>query len=106
MDADFIPVAQSQAVRLSRITQVEVDNQSILLTRLTDELCAFNALCPHQLGNLSRGFIYREEIECPVHGWRFNLRTGKSVYPQEAGLCLRRYPVTEENGLIKIKFSR
>ncbi len=90
-------------MRANRLTDVEVGTQRVVLTRIEGQLCAFNALCPHQLGNLERGFLNSGEIECPVHGWRFNVRTGKSVYPEDDGLRLRRYEVKEEDGRVWVK---
>lgn len=98
--ADFHPALPANQVRANRLVLVEIGLERIVLTRLDGQVCAFNALCPHQLGNLDRGFLNNGEIECPVHGWRFNIRNGQPVYPEADGLRLRRYPVIEENGLV------
>ena len=90
-------------VRADRLTSVEVGLQRVILTRVGSELCAFNALCPHQLGNLAGGFVHNGEIECPVHGWRFDIRTGRSVYPEADGLRLRRYAAREADGLVSVR---
>jgi nitrite reductase/ring-hydroxylating ferredoxin subunit len=99
----FIPTIPADQVKPNRIKFIEVENQRLILTRIAGELCAFNALCPHQLGDLSRGIIYNGEIECPVHAWRFNIRTGHSVYPEEETLHLRRYEVKEDSGIVMVK---
>jgi naphthalene 1,2-dioxygenase system ferredoxin subunit len=101
-DADFQPALLASQVRANRLVLVEVGLERIVLTRLDGQVCAFNALCPHQLGNLDRGFLNNGEIECPVHGWRFNIRNGQSVYPEDDGLRLRRYPVKDENGMLYV----
>jgi nitrite reductase/ring-hydroxylating ferredoxin subunit len=102
---EFHFAARSESVRANRLTAVDIDGQPVLLTRQADGLCAFNALCPHQLGNLARGFLNNGEIECPVHGWRFNIRTGRSVYPQDDGLRLRLYEVQEEHNRISVRLT-
>jgi len=99
---DFQPTLPGNQVRANRINLTEVGLQRVVLTRIEGQLCAFNALCPHQLGNLASGSLVNGEIECPVHNWRFNIRTGKSVYPEDDGLRLRRYQVREENGLVMV----
>lgn len=99
----FILIVPKERVRSNRLLLIESGGQRILLTRVEGELCAFDALCPHQLGNLARGDLVNGEIECPVHSWRFNIRTGASVYPEEESLRLRHYQVQEENGAVKIK---
>jgi nitrite reductase (NADH) small subunit len=100
--ASFTPTLPVNQVRSNRIQLAEVESQRLVLTRIEGELCAFNALCPHQLGDLSRGEIHNGEIECPVHAWRFNIRSGQSTYPQQETLRLRRYPVVEEGGVVKV----
>jgi nitrite reductase/ring-hydroxylating ferredoxin subunit len=99
---DFQSTLPGNQVRANRISMAEVGLQRVVLTRIEGQLCAFNALCPHQLGNLASGSLVNGEIECPVHNWRFNIRTGKSVYPEDDGLRLRRYHVQEENGLVLV----
>ena len=102
----FSLTVPKERVRSNRLLLIESDGQRILLTRVEGELCAFDALCPPldpSGGNLARGDLVNGEIECPVHNWRFNIRTGASVYPEEESLRLRHYQVQEENGAVKIK---
>lgn len=99
----FCAALPSERVKEGRIALVEIGNQPIVVTRIDGELCAFSALCPHQLGDLSRGFLHNGEIECPVHGWRFNVRAGGSVYPVAESLRLRCFEVKEGRGMIEIK---
>lgn len=103
MQSPFTRTVPSDQVKSNRIKLIEIDNHRLVLTRIAGELCAFNATCPHQLGDLSRGEIHNGEIECPVHAWRFNIRTGHSVYPESETLHLRRYDVTEDSGIILVK---
>jgi nitrite reductase/ring-hydroxylating ferredoxin subunit len=37
--------------------------------------------CTHGPGNLSEGTVLDDEIECPFHQGRFDLRTGRPTYP-------------------------
>lgn len=37
--------------------------------------------CTHTCGSLSEGYIEGDEIECPLHGGRFNIRTGDARCP-------------------------
>jgi len=91
----FFTTLPSVAVKASRITLVEVGGQRVVLTRVEGELCAFDATCPHALGNLGGGLIHNGEIECPVHGWRFNIRTGWAVWPEKEKLKLTRHTTKE-----------
>lgn len=103
---DFHPTIPAEQVRPNKLKLVEVENQRVALTRIEGELCAFNALCPHQLGDLSRGTVHNGAVECPVHGWRFDIRKGTSIYPEEEALRLRRYQVKEEGGVVLVKLEK
>lgn len=105
-DSDgFIATISSESVKPGRITLIEIGDQRVILTRVEGELYAFNATCPHALGNLGGGFIHNGEIECPVHGWRFNIRTGLAAWPEEEALKLTRHVVKEEGGRVKLKLT-
>jgi len=102
----FVTVAPSEAARPSRIKRVEVSGEPVILTRVDGEVCAFSAVCPHALGDLSGGAIYQGEIDCPVHGWRFDIRSGQAVWPEREVYKLTRHAVKEEGGMIKVKLTR
>ena len=36
-------------------------------------------VCPHEDGPLSEGFVEGDEVECPWHAARFNIKTGKKL---------------------------
>ena len=51
--------------------------------------------CAYAEGPLSEGIVDDEEVECPWHGIRFNLKTGE-VTPPPAGEAVARYVVPLE----------
>lgn len=54
---------------------------------------AIDNRCPHQQGPLADGIIAGDEVVCPLHGHRFNLRTGESAGDDER---IKTYPVLVE----------
>lgn len=46
-------------------------------------ICAVDNRCPHQNGPLADGIISGDHVICPLHGHRFNLRTGESAGDDE-----------------------
>ena len=63
------------------------------------EVFATQAECPHRDGPLSDGLLGGTFLVCPLHGWKFDLRTGKALY----GDCdLTIFPVrlTPEEDLV------
>ena len=52
---------------------------------------ASQAACPHRLGPLADGLLGGNTVVCPLHGWKFDLVTGRTTN----GECgLSTYPVT------------
>jgi len=68
-------VADGQALR------VEVDGLDVAIVRNGDDLYAIEDECSHAQVALSEGDIEDCEIECWLHGSRFDLRTGKPSGP-------------------------
>lgn len=64
---------------------VTVNGVEIALFNIDGAVFAINNRCPHRKGPLIRGYIDSESgIKCPMHGWRFDLRTGQSRRPTQA----------------------
>lgn len=62
--------------------------------------CLDNA-CTHVGGPLCRGTLRDAVVQCPLHGSRFDVRSGQVVGPP-ARNPVRSYPVTIEGGKIWI----
>jgi 3-phenylpropionate/trans-cinnamate dioxygenase ferredoxin subunit len=55
---------------------VEVDGEEVALCNVNGEICAVANLCTHDGGPLGEGCLLGDQIECPRHGARFDVRTG------------------------------
>ena len=58
---------------------VEVDGRDVVLLKVNGEIRAVDRVCPHEEGDLSEGIIFGKNIKCPVHGWIFDLATGRCL---------------------------
>ena len=56
---------------------VEIDGRPIALFHINGVFYAVDDVCTHDGGPLAEGEVTGFEIECPRHGARFDLRTGK-----------------------------
>ena len=61
--------------------RVEVDGLDVAIVRSDGEVFAIEDECSHAAVALSEGDIAHCEIECWMHGSRFDLRTGKPLGP-------------------------
>ncbi|MGI8612587.1 MAG: non-heme iron oxygenase ferredoxin subunit [Nocardioidaceae bacterium] len=73
-----------RACSLSELTEgsalaVEVGGTPLALVRCEDEVFAIHDECSHAAIPLSEGDVEGCEIECWLHGSRFDLRTGKVI---------------------------
>ncbi|MCE2962188.1 MAG: Rieske (2Fe-2S) protein [Chitinophagales bacterium] len=60
------------------------------IVNLNGEIYAIDNICPHQGASLGLGEIKGEEILCPLHQWRFNVKTGECNVEK---YCVERYEV-------------
>jgi 3-phenylpropionate/trans-cinnamate dioxygenase ferredoxin subunit len=82
-----------------RIKKVILGKKTIAILRIGEELFAFDAHCPHRGADLLQANINgAREIICPLHQYRFDLKSGQV----RSGYCgdLPVYQVKfSENGL-------
>ena len=64
-----------------RALRVEVDGLDVAIVRDGDDVYAIEDECSHAQVALSEGEVEGCEIECWMHGSRFDLRTGKPTGP-------------------------
>jgi nitrite reductase/ring-hydroxylating ferredoxin subunit len=99
----------SAALLPGGLAKVEVAGAPVLLARLEDgTVAAASPVCPHRGEDLSAGRVYLGAIDCPLHHYLYDLRTGANRYPRNvfpADLAdrlapLPLYPVKEAGGWI------
>lgn len=54
-----------------------IDGKEIAVFKIKGELYATQNMCPHQGNRLSSGTLLGEDVICPGHGNRFNVKTGR-----------------------------
>ncbi len=74
-----VTLGKLDKLRVSLPLEVEFGGQSFRVIELDGALVAHAAVCPHRLGPLGAGRVERGIIECPWHGYRFDLRTRRCL---------------------------
>jgi len=92
----------AEAVVDDEMVAAKANGRDIAVARVAGQLHAFDNICTHQHAFLSDGVIEDGCIECPVHGGRFDLLTGRAVAPP-AMVPLRRYRVKLEAGQVMVE---
>jgi nitrite reductase/ring-hydroxylating ferredoxin subunit len=82
---------------------IEYDGIDIAIFKLDDGYYAIDDECSHDEASLSEGEIVEVcQIECPMHGARFDIKTGKNLsFP--AVVPVKSYAIKVENGVIYIE---
>ena len=78
---EFVKVARKSEVEDQSSRLIEVKGKRIALFNLSGEFYAIDDTCPHADGPLSEGVIEGEEVECPWHSSRFNIKSGEVTEP-------------------------
>lgn len=112
-------VAQSDTLEDGDRLLVELQGREVCVFKVDGEIYAYLNWCPHMAGPCCEGKLTgkqeatydREALElkrewtaenrvinCPWHGWQFDLETGECL--SRSGNILPSYPVTEEDGEI------
>ncbi len=73
------------------------EGNPIAVFRLEDGFYAIDDTCSHAEASLAEGEIDDHEVECPLHGALFDIKTGKNL-SLPAVVPVRSYPVKVENG--------
>ena len=91
-----IPEGSAKLVRLGA--------EEIAVFKRAGELYAIQNICPHEGGQLSKGQIERDDLVCPLHRYRFNLKTGACANDQK--LRARIFELISDGEEFRINFSQ
>lgn len=79
---------------------VAVEGREIALFRTSTGLAAIDNSCPHSGAALALGCQEGDHVECPWHGWRFDLHTGACATVAEDST--RSYRVRAVDGTVEL----
>ena len=73
------------------MTELEVNDRTLLLARVEGQYYAVDAICPHLGGHLARGRLKDYTVICPHHRSEFDIRDGRNLswIPKMPGLARR-----------------
>lgn len=98
---EFIAVAKVGDLLPGQMKMVDADGEPILLANINGDLHAVSDICSHAGASLSDGILEGAEVECPLHGNRFNVMTGAYLDgPGPEGIT--RYIVQVEGDVVLV----
>ena len=76
----FVKAAKVGDIPPGRVKVVEVGDEDVALCNVNGEFYALANVCTHDDGPLVEGEVVDAgEVECPRHGARFDIRTGRAT---------------------------
>ena len=97
----YVTVAQVDEIPPGTCRTVEVDGIFFALCNVNGTFRAVDNTCPHAGGPLGEGSLDGEVLECPWHGWQFNVRTGER--PENPEICVTCVEVRVQGANVQVK---
>jgi nitrite reductase/ring-hydroxylating ferredoxin subunit/uncharacterized membrane protein len=99
---EFERVAPLDQVPQNSIYKVMAAGVPVILIRMGANVYALGATCTHAGGPLNEGELQGDAVQCPWHGSRFNVKTGR-VLTGPATVAEPRYDVRVRDGYVEVK---
>ena len=78
---DFVKVAETKDIQPSKMMAVEVDGEKVCVANVEGKYYAIGNVCTHMGGPLAEVKLEGNVVQCPWHGSRFDIITGKVLMP-------------------------
>jgi nitrite reductase/ring-hydroxylating ferredoxin subunit len=96
----IITVGRVEDIPPGRCAAFELpDGTEFAIYNVDGEFYATSNFCPHKGAPLSEGTLSGHVIECALHGWQFDVRSGAGLTVNEP---VESHPVIVEDGVIKV----
>ena len=93
-------VAEKNDVALGKGKEFVIDGKRIAVFN-QNGFHALDAICVHQDGSIASGKLEGDVIECPLHFWHYNIKTGE-LLDYIKGVKLKTYNVEAKSDGIYI----
>ena len=77
----FVKVARTDDIKPGQARLVDARGRQIALFNINGEFFAIDNMCTHEQASLAEGEISGHEVTCPLHGAKFDVRTGGFLGP-------------------------
>ena len=101
--SNWIKIGPVSKYQKSNQWLVKIKNRPIALFLYEKKYYAIKNSCAHQGYPLAEGNLKDYMIECPLHGWVYDIRDGKCLSLKNKNTLI--YSVRERNNLLEIKIN-
>lgn len=97
----LVTVGKEEAIPAGRGATVKLKNgKEVALFNIGGAFHAIENFCPHKGYPLADSRLYGSIVECDLHNWRFDVRTGECFTKTDCSI--EAYEVIVEDGWVKI----
>jgi nitrite reductase/ring-hydroxylating ferredoxin subunit len=75
--SDPIKIAETSDLQPGEGKIIRVNGRELALFNVDGTFHCIDNVCPHQGGPLGDGHLEGTTVSCPLHGWKFDVTTGK-----------------------------
>ncbi len=103
----FAEVCKSDEISEGKGRKIEfpedIDMQ-VAVFRLEGKLFALQNICPHRHADrIHEGIIRNGNVTCPLHGWTYEVKSGRNINIRQGRKSLIKYDVFEDNGSVYVE---
>ena len=100
--ASWVSAGRADNLAPGKVRMVFDGRNRLAVCNVDSSYYCIDDVCTHDGGSLDQGELEGNEIECPRHGARFDVTTGRATC-MPAVVPVKVYPVRVENGEIQIQ---
>ena len=100
--ASWVSAGRTEEIPPERVKVITAGEERIAVCNVEGQFYAIADVCTHDGGSLDQGELFENEIECPRHGARFDVRTGAAL-TLPAVFPVRTFPVKVEEGEVLVE---
>ncbi|RWE21532.1 MAG: non-heme iron oxygenase ferredoxin subunit [Mesorhizobium sp.] len=97
----WVSVLSAEELPVGQMAGVEIDGRRIAIFNVKGAFYATDNICTHAFAVLSDGWFEENVIECPLHGGKFDVCSGR-VLGEPVERDLQTYPTRLAGGEVQI----
>lgn len=101
VELEYVTVATVDELGPGQRKLVDVDGEPLAVFNIAGRYFAISDRCSHDDGPVAEGEVVGETVECPRHGARFELESGKAL-TLPAVVDIPAYPVRIVGGEVQV----
>jgi len=79
MSEKFVKLASLSHLAIGQLLRVEHSGKALCLAYVDGRVYAVDDMCSHEEASLAKGSLHGDCVKCPLHGSRFDLKTGAAL---------------------------